>query len=464
MDTKKPWSGRFQENIDEFFEDFSESVSFDYRLAIYEIKASIVYARALRNIGILSESDYELICKGLKEIGEEIKKGDFSFQKEYEDVHMNIEKALFEKIGDVAYKLHTGRSRNEQVVTDLRLFLMDNTEVLKQCLKDLMRATVEKAEEYYGVIMPGFTHLQHAQPVLFSHWIMAYYEMMRLHLQRLEDYEKRLKLCPLGSSAFAGCGFKINRKEIALDLGFKEPTRNSVFAVSSRDFVLEIAFILSLIMLDLSRWCEELILWMSQEFDFIELPDRFCTGSSIMPQKKNPDSAELIRGKSSITQGNLIKLMTLIKGLPLSYNRDMQEDKPPVFESIDTTVNSLKMMTLMIKDLKVKRENMERFLDKGYLLATELADYLVTKGIPFRKAHHITGEIVLYAEKKGKRLEELSLKEFKSFSEVIEKDIYRWLSIENAIRRRSLLGGTGFESVKSEIERAKKELGHEKGA
>ncbi len=461
MDEKKPWGGRFQEETDKFFEDFSESVSFDYKLALYEIKASLAYAQALTEIKILSDSEYNLIYKGLKEIEDEIKKGVFIFRKEYEDVHMNIEKALFEKIGEVAYKLHTGRSRNEQVVTDLRLFLIDKAEELKWSLKNLMKTIIDKAEEYYGIIIPGFTHLQHAQPVLFSHWIMAYYEMMRLHLQRLEDYEKRLKLCPLGSSAFAGCGFNLDRKKIAKNLGFNEPTRNSVFAVSSRDFILELAFILSLIMLDLSRWCEELIIWMSQEFDFIDLPDRYCTGSSLMPQKKNPDGAELIRGKSSIAVGDLIKLMVLIKGLPLSYNRDLQEDKLPIFESLDTVINSIKMMALMIQGLKIKKENIEKYLNKGYLLATELADYLVTKGIPFRKAHYITGQIVLYAEKRGKKLEKLTLEEFQRFSNVIEEDVYKWLTIENAIKRREIFGGTGFKSVKKEIDKAKKEIGYE---
>ena len=461
MDEKKPWGGRFQEETDKFFEDFSESVSFDYKLALYEVKASLAYAQALTEIKILSDSEYKLIYKGLKEIEDEIKKGVFVFRKEYEDVHMNIEKALFEKIGEVAYKLHTGRSRNEQVVTDLRLFLIDKAEELKWSLKNLMKTIIDKAEEYYGIIIPGFTHLQHAQPVLFSHWIMAYYEMIRLHLQRLEDYEKRLKLCPLGSSAFAGCGFNLNRKKIAKNLGFNEPTRNSVFAVSSRDFILELAFILSLIMLDLSRWCEELIIWMSQEFDFIDLPDRYCTGSSLMPQKKNPDGAELIRGKSSIAVGDLIKLIVLIKGLPLSYNRDLQEDKPPIFESLDTVINSIKMMALMIQGLKIKKENIEKYLNKGYLLATELADYLVTKGIPFRKAHYITGQIVLYAEKRGKKLEKLTLEEFQRFSNVIEEDVYKWLTIENAIKRREIFGGTGFKSVKKEIDKAKKEIGYE---
>ena len=456
--SKKPWSGRFQENINKFFEDFSESISFDHKLAPYEIKASLIYAEALKEAGILTDKEFNLIKKGLKEIEKEIKTGKFIFSKEYEDVHMNIEKALYEKIGETAYKLHTGRSRNEQVVTDLRLYLMDECKDLKENLKSLMKAILSKAEEYYEVIIPGFTHLQHAQPVLFSHWIMAYYEMMRFHLDRINDYEKRLKICPLGSSAFAGCGFKIDRMKIAKNLGFKELTRNSVFAVSSRDFVIELAFILSLIMLDLSRLSEELIIWMSQEFGFIDLPDRFCTGSSIMPQKKNPDSAELIRGKSASVVGNLFQLMLLIKGLPLSYNRDLQEDKLPIFQALENTQKSIKMMSLLIKELKLNKEKIEIHLKKGYLLATELADYLVTKGIPFRKAHHIAGEIVLYAEKNGKALEKLKLEELEKFSKVIEKDIYEWLTIKNFFKRREIFGGTGYLNVKEQIEKAKKEI------
>ena len=456
--SKKPWSGRFQEDIDKFFEDFSESISFDHKLAPYEIKASLIYAEALKEAGILTGKEFNLIKKGLKEIEKEIKTGKFIFSKEYEDVHMNIEKALYEKIGETAYKLHTGRSRNEQVVTDLRLYLMDECKDLKENLRSLMKAILSKAEEYYEVIIPGFTHLQHAQPVLFSHWIMAYYEMMRFHLDRINDYEKRLKICPLGSSAFAGCGFKIDRMKIAKNLGFKELTRNSVFAVSSRDFVIELAFILSLIMLDLSRLSEELIIWMSQEFGFIDLPDRFCTGSSIMPQKKNPDSAELIRGKSASVVGNLFQLMLLIKGLPLSYNRDLQEDKLPIFQALENTQKSIKMMSLLIKELKLNKEKIEIHLKKGYLLATELADYLVTKGIPFRKAHHIAGEIVLYAEKNGKALEKLKLEELKKFSKVIEKDIYEWLTIKNFFKRREIFGGTGYLNVKEQIEKAKKEI------
>ena len=338
------------------------------------------------------------------------------------------------------------------------MFLLEKYKELKNLLLNFMQAILQKAEEYFGVVMPGFTHLQHAQPVLFSHWLLAYYEMHRLHLHRLEDLKKRLALCPLGSSAFAGSAFPINRKKLAEKLGFDDITLNSVFGVSSRDFVLEFAFVLTLIMLDLSRLAEEIVIWMTEEFAFIDLPDKICSGSSIMPQKKNPDAAELIRGKTSIVIGNLMQLITLIKNLPLSYNRDFQEDKPPIFSAIHHTTLCIKMMTIIVKELKIRKEQMEKFLKKGYLLATEVADYLVTKGIPFRKAHYITGQIVLYAEKQGKNLEELTLEEFKRFSELFEQDIYKWLDIQHALERRNVIGGTAPSQVKEYIQNAKKEL------
>ncbi len=445
----KAWGGRFREETDKFFEEFTESVSFDKILAFAEIKASLVYGKALLKAGILTQEEYFLIEKGLLEIEKEIKEGCFVFKVEQEDVHMNLEKALFEKIGDIAYKLHTGRSRNEQVVTDLRLYLMDEGEKLKILLLNFIETLITKAEAYLDVVMPGFTHLQHAQPVLFSHWISAYAEGSRLHFERLLDWEKRLKLSPLGSSAFAGCGFPLDRTFMAKELGFSAPHPHSVYAVSSRDFSAEFLFILTLIMLDLSRLSEELILWMTPEFAFIDLPDRFCSGSSIMPQKKNPDSAELIRGKGAIVLGNLFQILTLIKNLPLSYNRDLQEDKPPLFQGIVTTQASLKMATLLIEGLKVNQKRIESFLKEGYLLATELADYLVTKGLPFREAHHLTGKIVRFAEERGKKLEELSLAEFQSFSPLITEEIYTWLTIEHSLKRREILGGTGREAVKS---------------
>ncbi len=454
----KAWSGRFKEETDQFFEDFTESISFDYRLAPYEIKASLAYAEALKNAKILNQEEYKKLKNALIELEKEIKKGKVEFKKEYEDVHMNIEQLLFEKIGEVAYKLHTGRSRNEQVVTDLRLYLMDECKEIKKELIDFMEVLIKLAERNLEVIMPGFTHLQHAQPVLFSHWILGYYEMFRLHLERIFDYEKRLKLCPLGSSAFAGCGFPLDRKKLSESLSFIEPTRNSVFAVSSRDFVLEVIFVLSLIMLDLSRLCEEVVLWMTEEFKFAELSDRFCSGSSIMPQKKNPDSAELIRGKCSTVIGNLFQVMLLLKNLPLSYNRDLQEDKPPLFQALSITKASLKMAAFMLNSLKLNKEKIKKELEKGYLLATELADYLVLKGIPFRNAHKITGKIVLYAEEKGKKLEELTLEEFKKFSNLIENDVYKWLNFEHAIKRREVFGGTAKKSVKIQIKKAKREI------
>ncbi len=456
--SKKAWDGRFEEEPSVFFEDFTESISFDHVLAPFDLKLNLSYAEALKEIGILTEKEFEAVKKGISELIEDLKEGKFSFKKEYEDVHMNIEKALYEKIGEVAYKIHTGKSRNDQVATDLRMYLMEKREDLKKQLLEFMEGIVSKAEEFFGIVMPGFTHLQHAQPVLFSHWLMAYYEMMRLHLERLEDMKKRLSLCPLGSAAFAGSGFPINRKKLARALGFSGITLNSVYAVSSRDFVLEFAFVLSLIMLDLSRLAEEMVLWITEEFAFIDLPDKFCSGSSIMPQKKNPDAAELTRGKAAVVIGNLVQLLTLIKNLPLSYNRDLQEDKPPIFSAINQTLACLRMMTLLVKGLKVKKEKMEEFLKTGYLLATEVADYLVLKGVPFRKAHHITGKIVLYAEKQGKALEELSLEEFRKFSELFEKDIYRWLTVEHALKRRKVVGGTAPSQVKKAISKAKKEL------
>jgi len=445
---EKAWGGRFKEETHKFFEEFTESISFDYVLALAEIKASKAYARALHKANLLTQEELSQIERVLEEIEKEIKEGRFSFKKEYEDVHMNLEKALYEKIGDTAYKLHTGRSRNEQVVTDLRLYLLEEETLLKGLLLDFMEAIINKASEYFGVVMPGFTHLQHAQPVLFSHWITTYAEAMRFHYERLLDFEKRLKLSPLGSSAFAGCGFPLDRDFMAKELSFLKPHPHSVLAVSSRDFALEFLFILSLIMLDLSRLAEELILWMSPEFSFIDLPDSLCSGSSIMPQKKNPDAAELIRGKTSCVLGNLIQLFTLLKGLPLSYNRDLQEDKPPLFSAIKTTKDSLKMATLLIEGLKVKEERLKALLKEGYLLATELADYLVTKGVPFRKAHHLTGKLVLYAEEKGKRLEELELNEFKEICPLIEEEVYTWLTVEHALKRREIKGGTGPETVR----------------
>ncbi len=453
---KKPWGGRFQEKPDKFFEDFTESISFDYVLAFAEIKASLVYAKALFKAGILTSEELSLLEKALLEIEEEIREGKFIFKKEYEDIHMNLEKALFEKVGEVAYKLHTGRSRNEQVVTDLRLYLLEEERILKGFLLEFMKAIIFKAEEYQDVVMPGFTHLQHAQPVLFSHWITTYAEAMRFHYERLLDWEKRAKLSPLGSSAFAGCGFPLDRTFMAKELGFIAPHPHSVLAVSSRDFVMEILFILTLIMLDLSRLCEELVLWMSPEFSFIDLPDSLCSGSSIMPQKKNPDAAELIRGKASSVLGNLFQLMSLFKNLPLSYNRDMQEDKPPIFQALKTTMASLKMATLLVQGIILKKERLETLLKEGYLLATELADYLVTKGLPFRSAHHLTGKIVLYAEKSGKKLEELTLEEFQSFSPLISEDVYEWLTIEHALKRREISGGTGKKTVKKYLEDFKK--------
>ncbi|MFN4196875.1 MAG: argininosuccinate lyase [Caldimicrobium sp.] len=455
---EKAWSGRFKEKSHEFFEEFTESISFDRVLAFAEIKASLAYAKALNKIGILSQDELAQIERAFKTIEKEIREGSFPFRIEFEDIHMNLEKRLYELIGEIAYKIHTGRSRNEQVVTDLRLYLIAEVEELKSLLCNFIKAVLKKAEENIDLLMPGFTHLQHAQPVLFSHWICTYTEAMKHHLERLFDWEKRLKLCPLGSSAFAGTGFPIDRNFLSTELGFIKPHPHSIHAVSSRDFIAEGVFILSLIMLDLSKLSEELILWMTPEFSFIDLPEQFCSGSSIMPQKKNPDAAELIRGKCARVLGNLVQILTLVKNLPLSYNRDLQEDKPPLLEALKNTKASLKMATLLIESLKVKKDRMEAMLKEGFLLATELADYLVSKGIPFRKAHHITGQIVRYAEERGKTLENLSIKEYKNFHPHIEEDIYQWLTIDHALSRREILGGTGKKAVINYISNLKNYL------
>ncbi len=454
----KVWGGRFTEETEKFLEEFSESISFDQELALAEIKASQAYAQALHKIGILNDEELAKILQGLEEVKKDLQEGRLVFCKELEDIHTHVETALVSKIGEIAYKLHTGRSRNEQVVTDEKLYLMEKVTELKEEVKRLIFVILNKAEEYFDLIMPGFTHLQHAQPVLFSHWITAYAEAMYHHLERLEDYLKRLKQCPLGSSAFAGCGFPLDRYFLSTILGFDSPTRHSVYSVSFRDFIAEVIFILSLIMVDLSRLAEEIILWTSQEFNFAELPDRLTTGSSIMPQKKNPDPAELIRGKSSVVLGNLLQILTLQKGLPLSYNRDLQEDKPPLFQALTYTLNSLRMASLLVSGLKLKKENITKKLNSGYLLATELADYLVMKGIPFRRAHHLVGEIVKYGERQNKGLSELSLTEFKKFVPEIEEDVYLWLSYEHAIKRRNIPGGTGKEAVRCYIKNLKEKI------
>ena len=459
MAEKKLWGGRFKESTNKLVEEFTESVSYDKRLAPYDIAGSVAHVKMLEKQGILSQEEADRIVKALNEVLQEIEKGEFEWKKELEDVHMNIEKRLIEKVGAVGGKLHTGRSRNDQVATDVRLYVRKEILEILELLKELRRAFFKQAQENLGVIMPGYTHLQIAQPVLYSHHMLAYYQMFKRDAERFEDTLKRVNVSPLGSAALAGTSYPLDREFTAKLLGFSTVTRNSMDAVSDRDFVAETIFNCAMVMAHLSRLSEELILWSSQEFDFIELPDAFCTGSSIMPQKKNPDVSELTRGKTGRVYGDLVAILTIIKGLPLSYNRDLQEDKEPLFDAIDTVKACLKVNALIVEGMKPKRRRMEEQARKGFSLATDLADYLAKRGVPFREAHRIVGELVAYCLDKGKRLEELSLEEFKKFSDKFDSDVLELMSLEGSVNSRNVVGGTATEQVKAEIERIREEEG-----
>ncbi len=461
---EKLWGGRFREDTDRLVEEFTESISFDHRLALYDIRGSLAHLKALYQAGILEEEEYRRLKEGLHSIEQEIREGRFSFRKELEDIHMNIEAALKEKVGPLAGKLHTGRSRNDQVVTDFRLYLLDVNRKILHLLWELRRALVKKAEDHLDIILPGFTHLQHAQPVLWSHHLLAYYEMFSRDAERFRESRKRLAVSPLGAAALAGTPYPLDRELTARELGFETVARNSMDAVSDRDFALEFVFQAALTMMHLSRLAEEIILWMSPEFGFVDLPDALCTGSSIMPQKKNPDVPELIRGKTGRVYGHLIALFTLLKALPLTYNRDLQEDKEPVFDTADTLQKALQMAILLVEGLVPRKERMRAAAEEGYTTATDLADYLVFKGIPFREAHHLTGKIVAYAEEKGLKLWELSLKELQRFCERISEDVYNWLTVEGSVARRKTLGGTAPERVQENLTQAKQELEEEKAS
>ncbi|TCO66265.1 argininosuccinate lyase [Caldanaerobacter subterraneus] len=433
----KLWGGRFKKDLDKLMEDFNSSISFDIRLLKYDIMGSIAHAKGLYKAGVLTEEELNLIEKGLKEILEE---SELKEIPQDEDVHSYVERLLVEKIGDVGRKLHTGRSRNDQVATDERLYLRDEIDKIKEDLIKLIDTLKEMAETYKETIMPGYTHLQRAQPVTFGHYLLAYVEMFKRDLSRLDDMMKRVNVMPLGSGALAGTTFNIDRYYVASLLGFDDITLNSMDGVSDRDFVIEFLSFASITMMHLSRFCEELILWSTKEFDFIEMDDRFSTGSSMMPQKKNPDAAELIRGKTGRVYGDLITILTVMKGLPLAYNKDMQEDKEALFDGIDTLKMSLKVFTEMIKTIKVKTDNMEKAAKYGYMNATDFADYLVQKGIPFRTAHEIAGKVVLYAIERNLPIEELSLEELKKFSDVIEKDVYGAIDVKNTLKKKKTIG------------------------
>lgn len=455
---KKPWGGRFKEGTAKTLEKFSQSVSFDNRLWKEDIEGSRAHARMLHKQGIINEKELKQILKGLSEIEKEINEGKFQFKEELEDVHMNIERALIEKIGSAGAKLHTARSRNDQVATDLRLYLRAKVQELIEQLTELEKNFLTLAEKHIDTIMPGYTHLQKAQPVLLSHHLLAYAWMFERDRQRLIETLKRINLSPLGACAIAGTSLPIDREFTAKELGFDGVIPNSMDAVSDRDFVLDVLYCGAVIMMHLSRLAEEIVLWATDEFKFIELPDRFSTGSSMMPQKKNPDPAELIRGKTGRVYGNLISLLTTMKGLPLTYNRDMQEDKEPVFDTVDTVSMSLKIVNEMLPEIKFNNEVMREASQKGYTTATDFAEYLVKKGIPFRNAHEITGKIVLYCIEKGKSLADLSIKEFKKFSDKIDRDVYEILTPEGSIDAKISYGSTSKKSVKEQIKLLRKKL------
>ncbi|BAI81558.1 argininosuccinate lyase [Deferribacter desulfuricans SSM1] len=454
--SKKLWGGRFELPTDKFVDEFNASIHFDKRLYKYDIKGSLAHVEMLSKQGIIHPDEAETIKEGLLQILEEIEEGKFEFKTEQEDIHMAIESRLKEIVGDVGGKLHTARSRNDQVAVDFKMFLKDMVNEVKMYLKDLMEVIVKKAEENLDVIMPGFTHLQTAQPILYSHYLMAYFQMFKRDYERFSDAYKRLDENPLGACALAGTTFPIDRFFTTELLGFSKPTENSLDSVSDRDFALEILSAASICQMHLSRLSEEIIIYATSEFDFIELSDDYCTGSSIMPQKKNPDVAELIRGKTGNIYGSMISLFTTMKALPLAYNKDMQEDKQPVFRALDDLMGSLKIMAPMLEKVKAKKENMLKSASKGYSTATELADYLVRKGIPFRDAHFIVGKTVKYAIEKNKQLDELSLDELKQFCDKIENDVYKYINVVNAAKNKNSYGGTGLESVKVQIENAKK--------
>ena len=449
------WGGRFDSGINELAQSFSASIDIDKKLFEADIKGSIAYAEVLKDAKLINTSELSKIKKGLAKILKEIKEDKFHWDPALEDVHMNIESRLVKVAGTAAKKIHTGRSRNDQVATDLRLFLMDKIADLLNLLTLLQKCIVRKAEENSETIMPGFTHLQIAQPVTFGHHLMAWYEMLSRDYSRLQDASERMSVLPLGSAALSGTRFDINRELLKRKLGFKEISKNSMDAVSDRDFVLELASVLSIIGIHLSRICEEIVIWSSSQFNYVELSDEVCTGSSIMPQKKNPDMAELIRGGSSKTIANLTGLLALMKNLPLTYNRDLQDDKEYIFSSIDFSEDSLALLTVLINGMEPNKAKMKQDCFQGQITATDLADYLVEKNMPFRQAHEVVGKIVALAESKDLQIFELELSELRKFSKLIQEDVKDYLDPQKTILSRKQTGGTAPSQVKKEIKKAK---------
>lgn len=458
MSSEKLWGGRFTKTTNILVEEFTASIKFDYRLAEEDIAGSIAHVQMLARQEIIQQTEADEIIAGLQQIEQEILAEEFQFSVELEDIHMNIEKRLIELIGPVGGKLHTARSRNDQVALDLHLYMKRQVKQLAFYLADLIKAFLTKADETTHVIMPGYTHLQRAQPVLFSHHMMAYAEMFLRDLERLQDSWKRIDLMPLGAGALAGTSFPIDRQYVADQLGFAELYRNSMDAVSDRDYLLEFHANASIMMMHLSRISEELIIWTSSEFNFVELDDSYCTGSSIMPQKKNPDVAELVRGKTGRVYGNLLALLTTLKALPLTYNKDMQEDKEGLFDTLDTLNMSLILVKGMIETMSINKQQMRLAVEQDFSNATDYADYLVGKGIPFREAHEIVGKTVLYAINQNKYLLNLTLAEFKTFSPLIDEDIYAKISPLNVVESRESYGGTSSITSKRNIMEAQNKL------
>jgi len=456
--SEKPWSGRFTEPTDSFVEAFTASVAFDRRLYRHDIAGSIAHARMLTHVGVLTPAECEMIVKGLREIEAEIDAGRFEWSTALEDVHMNIEARLIERIGDAGKKLHTGRSRNDQVATDLRLYLRDGIDEVNAAVRRLQEALLGVAEREADTILPGYTHLQVAQPITFGHHLLAWFEMLARDRERFGDCRKRVNIMPLGAAALAGTSYPIDRLHTAKALGFDAPAENSLDAVSDRDFAIEFVSAAALLMTHLSRFSEELILWSSSQFGFVELSDAFCTGSSIMPQKKNPDVPELVRGKAGRTHGNLMALLVLMKGQPLAYNKDNQEDKEPLFDSLDTVLGSLKVFAEMIPAMRVNREAMRRAAQRGFATATDLADYLVRKGVAFRDAHEIVGRAVRSGIESGQDLSEMALETLQAFSPAIGADVYAVLTLDGSVAARNHLGGTAPAQVRAAIKRARKRL------
>ena len=458
-DNSKAWSGRFSEPVSDLVMRYTASVFFDQRMATQDIRGSRAHAKMLARQGIISDQDQADIERGLDTIQEEIANGQFQWSLQDEDVHLNIEKRLTALIGDAGKRLHTGRSRNDQVATDIRLWLRDATDQIIVLLRDFQLALLDLAEANAATPLPGFTHLQVAQPVTFGHHLMAYCEMARRDAERFADCRKRINRLPLGAAALAGTSYPVDREFVARELGFDDVCENSLDAVSDRDFAIEFCAASSLLMVHLSRLSEELILWMSPRVGFIDLADRFCTGSSIMPQKKNPDVPELVRGKTGRVNGSLITLLTLMKGQPLAYNKDNQEDKEPLFDTADTVIDTLRIYTDMIPGIRVKADAMRDALSQGFATATDLADYLVKKGLPFRDAHEVVARAVRAAETRGCDLPDLPLPDLKAFSDLIEEDVYQVLTVEGALDSRNHIGGTAPNQVRAAIERARARLG-----